>query len=65
MERERRGLFGMETNATLPADWKHQEPPKDQGMPVYYVIYSTVHFDFRIHVEAWANPSYDEIVTFS
>lgn len=31
MERERRGLFGMETNATLPADWKHQEPSKDQG----------------------------------
>ncbi|KAK1794660.1 hypothetical protein P4O66_001374 [Electrophorus voltai] len=31
MERERRGLFSMETNATLPADWKHQEPPKDQG----------------------------------
>lgn len=31
MERERRGLFGVDTNATLPADWKHQEPPKDQG----------------------------------
>lgn len=42
MERERRGLFGMETNATLPADWKHQEPPKDQGMPAYYVIYCIV-----------------------
>ncbi|TSK34788.1 Multiple epidermal growth factor-like domains protein 10 [Bagarius yarrelli] len=35
MERERRGLFGMETNATLPADWKHQEPPKDQGSYSY------------------------------
>lgn len=30
-ERERRGLFGLESNATLPADWKHQEPPKDHG----------------------------------
>uniref|UniRef100_A0A3B4XIA8 Platelet endothelial aggregation receptor 1 n=1 Tax=Seriola lalandi dorsalis TaxID=1841481 RepID=A0A3B4XIA8_SERLL len=26
MERERRGLFGVESNATLPADWKHHEP---------------------------------------
>ncbi|KAG7453511.1 hypothetical protein JOB18_019539 [Solea senegalensis] len=31
MERERRGLFGVESNATLPADWKHQEPRKDSG----------------------------------
>lgn len=31
MERERRGLFGVETNATLPADWKHHEPRKDSG----------------------------------
>lgn len=30
-ERERRGLFGVETNATLPADWKHHEPHKDSG----------------------------------
>lgn len=30
-ERERRGLFGVETNATLPADWKHHEPRKDSG----------------------------------
>lgn len=29
--RERRGLFGVETNATLPADWKHHEPRKDAG----------------------------------
>uniref|UniRef100_A0A3P9PU63 Platelet endothelial aggregation receptor 1 n=1 Tax=Poecilia reticulata TaxID=8081 RepID=A0A3P9PU63_POERE len=26
--RERRGLFGVETNATLPADWKHHESRK-------------------------------------
>lgn len=26
----------MESNATLPADWKHQEPPKDQGTFLYY-----------------------------
>uniref|UniRef100_A0A3B3USG0 Platelet endothelial aggregation receptor 1 n=1 Tax=Poecilia latipinna TaxID=48699 RepID=A0A3B3USG0_9TELE len=25
---ERRGLFGVETNATLPADWKHHESRK-------------------------------------
>jgi len=31
MERERRGLFVAETNATLPPGWKHQEPPKDTG----------------------------------
>lgn len=31
MERERRGLFGVESNATLPADWKHHEPRKDSG----------------------------------
>uniref|UniRef100_A0A3B4TSE5 Platelet endothelial aggregation receptor 1 n=1 Tax=Seriola dumerili TaxID=41447 RepID=A0A3B4TSE5_SERDU len=31
MERERRGLFGVESNATLPADWKHHEPRKDTG----------------------------------
>lgn len=31
MERERRGLFGLESNATLPADWKHHEPRKDSG----------------------------------
>lgn len=61
MERERRGLFGMESNATLPADWKHQEPPKDQGMSAYYVIYCTVHCNFRIHVEARENPSHGEI----
>lgn len=30
-ERERRGLFGLESNATLPADWKHHEPRKDSG----------------------------------
>lgn len=51
MERERRGLFGMESNATLPADWKHQEPPKE-GISVFYVIYCTGHLNFRIHVEA-------------
>ncbi|TWW80143.1 Multiple epidermal growth factor-like domains protein 10, partial [Takifugu flavidus] len=28
MERERRGLFGVEMNATLPADWKHHESRK-------------------------------------
>lgn len=55
----------METNATLPADWKHQEPPKEQGMSAYYVIYCAVHFDFQTHVEAWANSSHDETVTFS
>lgn len=32
MERERRGLFGVESNATLPADWKHHEPRKDSGV---------------------------------
>lgn len=31
MERERRDLFGVESNATLPADWKHHEPRKDSG----------------------------------
>ncbi|KAI2655154.1 Platelet endothelial aggregation receptor 1 [Labeo rohita] len=31
MERERRGLFAADTNATLPPGWKHQEPPKDPG----------------------------------
>lgn len=31
MERERRGLFGVESNATLPADWKHHEPHKESG----------------------------------
>ncbi|TDH11473.1 hypothetical protein EPR50_G00060690 [Perca flavescens] len=31
MERERRGLFGVESNATLPADWKHHGPRKDSG----------------------------------
>lgn len=31
MERERRGLFTADTNATLPPGWKHQEPPKDPG----------------------------------
>ncbi|KAJ8386509.1 hypothetical protein AAFF_G00169790 [Aldrovandia affinis] len=33
VERERRGLFGAESNATLPADWKHDEAPahKSQG----------------------------------
>lgn len=31
MERERRGLFGVESNATLPADWKHHEARKDPG----------------------------------
>ncbi|KTF74229.1 hypothetical protein cypCar_00019357, partial [Cyprinus carpio] len=31
MERERRGLFVADTNATLPPGWKHQEPPKDPG----------------------------------
>ncbi|XP_064201687.1 platelet endothelial aggregation receptor 1-like [Anguilla rostrata] len=32
-ERERLGLFGMESNATLPAGWKHDEAPapKNQG----------------------------------
>lgn len=64
MERERRGLFGMESNATLPADWKHQEPPKDQGMSTYYVICHTVNFNLRICVEAWANPLNAEIMTF-
>ncbi|PWA24947.1 hypothetical protein CCH79_00015498 [Gambusia affinis] len=29
--RERRGLFGVETNATLPADWKHHETRKGSG----------------------------------
>lgn len=33
-ERERRGLFGVEPNATLPADWKHHEPHKDSGQRV-------------------------------
>lgn len=27
MERERLGLFGVECNATLPADWKHPQEP--------------------------------------
>uniref|UniRef100_A0A4W5LRA5 Platelet endothelial aggregation receptor 1 n=1 Tax=Hucho hucho TaxID=62062 RepID=A0A4W5LRA5_9TELE len=30
MERER-GLFGVESNATLPADWKHHEARKEPG----------------------------------
>ncbi|MEQ2200003.1 hypothetical protein XENOCAPTIV_019539, partial [Xenoophorus captivus] len=30
--RERRGLFGVETNATLPADWKHHETRKDSEL---------------------------------
>ena len=34
MERERRGLFGAESNATLPADWKHHETRKDPGLLV-------------------------------
>ena len=42
MERERRGLFGVESNATLPADWKHHEPRKDAG-PSF-----TVWFTFKI-----------------
>uniref|UniRef100_A0A3B5A358 Platelet endothelial aggregation receptor 1-like n=1 Tax=Stegastes partitus TaxID=144197 RepID=A0A3B5A358_9TELE len=33
-ERERRGLFGVETNATLPADWKHHEPRKDSAFGI-------------------------------
>uniref|UniRef100_A0A3B3CLE7 Platelet endothelial aggregation receptor 1 n=1 Tax=Oryzias melastigma TaxID=30732 RepID=A0A3B3CLE7_ORYME len=32
--RERRGLFGVETNATLPADWKHHEPRKDSAFGI-------------------------------
>lgn len=32
MERERRGLFGVEMNATLPADWKHHESRKTSGL---------------------------------
>lgn len=32
MERERRGLFGVEMNATLPADWKHHESQKKSGL---------------------------------
>lgn len=33
MERERgRGLFGVESNATLPADWKHHEARKEPGL---------------------------------
>lgn len=43
MERERRGLFGVESNATLPADWKHHEPRKDSGP-----FGSNVWFTFRI-----------------
>ncbi|TRY81802.1 hypothetical protein DNTS_023125 [Danionella cerebrum] len=31
MERDRRGLFTADTNATLPPGWKHQEPHKDPG----------------------------------
>uniref|UniRef100_A0A3Q3IKI4 Platelet endothelial aggregation receptor 1 n=1 Tax=Monopterus albus TaxID=43700 RepID=A0A3Q3IKI4_MONAL len=34
MERERRGLFGVESNATLPADWKHHEPHKDSAFGI-------------------------------
>lgn len=32
MERERRGLFGVEMNATLPADWKRYESRKTSGL---------------------------------
>lgn len=32
MERERRGLFGVEMNATLPADWKHHDSRKKSGL---------------------------------
>lgn len=32
MEREQRGLFGVEMNATLPADWKHNESRKTSGL---------------------------------
>lgn len=32
MERERRGLFRVEMNATLPADWKHHESRKPSGL---------------------------------
>lgn len=45
MERERRGLFGVESNATLPADWKHHGPRKDSGPSGWL---STVWFTFRI-----------------
>ncbi|KAM6967651.1 uncharacterized protein pear1 [Aplochiton taeniatus] len=30
-EREQRGLFGVESNTTLPADWKHHKAHKDHG----------------------------------
>lgn len=32
MDRERQGLFGVEMNATLPADWKHHESRKSAGL---------------------------------
>lgn len=32
MERERGVLFGVEMNATLPADWKHHESRKTSGL---------------------------------
>lgn len=38
MERERRGLFGVESNATLPADWKHHEPRKESGLFGFFCI---------------------------
>lgn len=31
MERERRDLFEVDMNATLPADWKHHESRKTSG----------------------------------
>lgn len=38
MERERRGLFAADTNATLPPGWKHQEPPKDPGNGYWEIV---------------------------
>lgn len=45
MERERRDLFGVESNATLPADWKHHESRKDSGLSgsTFRVTYWTLH----------------------
>lgn len=48
MEREQRGLFGVEMNATLPADWKHNESRKTSGLFGFVILQK---FDKRDRVK--------------
>ena len=51
MERERgRGLFGVESNATLPADWKHHEAGKEPGLSLLLPV-SNCPFFTNFHLQ--------------